>query len=597
MDVTFHPEGDRLYSAGADGTVKVWDATTPPAGQVGKGSGNINVIRGRFLPGGRQIVTAGLSEAFQVLDTATLSVVRSLRPVPSASDLFALKVVAIHPGGKKAALRAVGMPLEVRDLSTGKVLLALPEAAGNWPALYTPDGRWLLTAGAGGAIDVREADTGKRIRSLTEHRSAVVGLAISRDGRSLASASTDGALLLWDLAKGTVTHRLVDPEKTSSFGTTPLAFSPDGTVLAGGTEGGKIHLWRVADGRLTRTLAGHLGKVHDLKFHPDGQRLLSGGMDRRARLWDLRTGQEALTLRGATNRVYGVDVDDKGERILVCSGDQLLLLFSGEEPTPAWRKARQARQKEQLRAWQRRELERAKAFRVWDSVEWLASRLIEARAGQPADLAARGEARAEKGRRKEARADLAEAWKQRDCPLAVGLLLALLHQEAGDGKAHRAVVAEVLARHGDTTVRLFANNVAWGCARFPGAVADWKQVKKLAALAAGPEGRRSSTGLNTLGAVLYRAGDPKGAITAIEEGIRLRGDEGLLKDWAFLAMAHHKLDQKEAGSWLDKAQKALKKRRRPGKGDKTVPVRDLEVTLLVREAVETLREKKAEKKP
>ena len=59
-DVTFHPEGDRLYSVGLDDTVKVWDATTPPGGQVGMGSGNINNIRARFLPGGRQIVTAGL---------------------------------------------------------------------------------------------------------------------------------------------------------------------------------------------------------------------------------------------------------------------------------------------------------------------------------------------------------------------------------------------------------------------------------------------------------------------------------------------------------------------------------------------------------
>jgi tetratricopeptide (TPR) repeat protein len=292
-----------------------------------------------------------------------------------------------------------------------------------------------------------------------------------------------------------------------------------------------------------------------------------------------------------------VDVDDRGERILVCSGDQVLFVFSGEEPTPAWRDARLARHKEQLRAWQRRELEQATTFKAWTSIEWLATRLIDAKAGQPSDWVARGAARAEMGRRKEARTDLAEAWKQRDCPLDVGSLLALLHQEAGDDTGHRAVVAEILTRHEDTTVPLFANNVAWNCARFPGAVTDWKQVKKLAALAAGPEGRRSANGLNTLGAVLYRAGDYKGAITAIEEGIGLRGDEGVLEDWAFLAMAHHKLGQEEAAAWLGKAQNALEKRQRLGKGEKTIPVRDLEATLLVREAVETLREKKAEKKP
>jgi tetratricopeptide (TPR) repeat protein len=232
-------------------------------------------------------------------------------------------------------------------------------------------------------------------------------------------------------------------------------------------------------------------------------------------------------------------------------------------------------------------MEQAKAASAWNSVEWLASRLIAAKAGQRSDYVARGEARAEMGRRNEARADLAESWRERDCPLAVGSLLALLHQEAGDGNAHRAVVTEILDRHGNTTDPLLANNVAWNCGRFPGAVDDWTQVKKLAALAAGPENRRSPNGLNTLGAVLYRAGDSKGAIAAIEEGVRLRGNKGVLEDWAFLAMAHHELGE-EAGPWLTKAQTALDQRL--GKGGKIVSVRDLEAMLLVREAAEALRE-------
>jgi WD40 repeat protein len=594
FDVAFHPEGDRLYSAGVDGTVKVWDATTTPGTQAAKGTARyVDFLRTRFVPNGRQIVTAGLSDAFEVRDSATLGVVRSLRPVRDIGP----KEVAIHPSGTKAALRANGMALEVRDLSNGKVLLTLKDVLHYGPALYAPDGEQLLTADSDGAIAVREADTGKVIRSLSEHKAGVNALAISRDGRWLASASEDGALLLWDLPKGAVVHRLAEPEKTTARGFITLAFSADDVLLASGTTSGKIHLWNVADGRLSQTLAGHLGAVFDLKFLPDGKRLVSGGMDRRARLWDVQSGQEALTLWRAPNQVYSVDVDDKGERILACSGNQILFAFSGEEPTPAWHEARLTRQKEQLRAWQRREMELAAAVEAWHAVEWLATRLIEAKASQPTDHAFRGLARAGMGRRDEARADLAEAWKHRDCSLEIGSWLALLHHEAGDDKAHRAVVAEVLERHGDTTATELANNVAWACARFPGAVDDWKQVAKLAALAAGPEGRRSTNGLNTLGAVLYRAGDYEGAISAIEEGIDLRGDGGVIEDWVFLAMARHKLGQKSAGLWLRKAQKALEKREKARKkGEDVVPLRDLEATLLVREAVATLREKEQQSK-
>ena len=59
--------------------------------------------------------------------------------------------------------------------------------------------------------------------------------------------------------------------------------------------------------------------------------------------------------------------------------------------------------------------------------------------------------------------------------------------------------------------------------------------------------------LNTLGAALYRAGRFDEAIRRLEEAIRLRGGDGLPQDWAFLAMAHHRLGHRdEARRWLDR---------------------------------------------
>src|SRR5262245_13920490 len=59
--------------------------------------------------------------------------------------------------------------------------------------------------------------------------------------------------------------------------------------------------------------------------------------------------------------------------------------------------------------------------------------------------------------------------------------------------------------------------------------------------------------LNTLGAALYRAGRYDEAIRRLEEGIRLQGGESLPVDWAFLAMAHHRLGHRaEARRWLDR---------------------------------------------
>jgi hypothetical protein len=59
--------------------------------------------------------------------------------------------------------------------------------------------------------------------------------------------------------------------------------------------------------------------------------------------------------------------------------------------------------------------------------------------------------------------------------------------------------------------------------------------------------------VTTLGAALYRAGRPAHAIGRLEEAIRARGGEGSPRDWAFLALAHHRLGHRsEARRWLDR---------------------------------------------
>src|SRR5262249_5193935 len=149
------------------------------------------VTQARFVPGGRQVVTAGLDQAFQVRDADTLEVVRTLRPVPVPRDarfIMAPKLAALDCAGKRVALRAVDMPLEVRDLASGNALLTLPDVVGNWPVLFTPDGKQLLLATWKGAVEVRDAGTGKLVRSLQEHKGEVTSLAVSADGRWLASA-------------------------------------------------------------------------------------------------------------------------------------------------------------------------------------------------------------------------------------------------------------------------------------------------------------------------------------------------------------------------------------------------------------------------
>src|SRR5207248_759493 len=64
-----------------------------------------------------------------------------------------------------------------------------------------------------------------------------------------------------------------------------VAFSPDGKTLALASYEGTVQLWDVAGGKLLETLKGHSSAVGALAFSPDGRTLASGGVDHTVRLW------------------------------------------------------------------------------------------------------------------------------------------------------------------------------------------------------------------------------------------------------------------------------------------------------------------------
>jgi hypothetical protein len=104
----------------------------------------------------------------------------------------------------------------------------------------------------------------------------VEDVAFSPDGKTLAMASREGSVQLWDVATG----KHLETLKGHSGAVSAVVFSPDGRTLASGSHDHTVRLWNIETRRQLMQLDPgniELGFVQTLAFSPDGERLLAGG--------------------------------------------------------------------------------------------------------------------------------------------------------------------------------------------------------------------------------------------------------------------------------------------------------------------------------
>jgi RNA polymerase sigma factor (sigma-70 family) len=143
--------------------------------------------------------------------------------------------------------------------------------------------------------------TGKELHELTGHTNQVLGLAFAPDGRLLATCGENPGgwglgerslvdrVFVWDVATG---KRVTPLPQGLPIGAGSAAFAPDGRTLATASADGVIRLWEVASWTVRAEFRGHRDRVSALTFAPDG-RLLSGSLDTTVLAWDVRPPRAA----------------------------------------------------------------------------------------------------------------------------------------------------------------------------------------------------------------------------------------------------------------------------------------------------------------
>jgi WD40 repeat protein/transcriptional regulator with XRE-family HTH domain len=296
QSVSLSPDRRLLAVAAADGTLRLWDVSSPghpgPAGApLEQASGN-PLYAVSFSPDGRILAAAGAGRVVGLWDVSRPGhPVRLGTLTGPANTVYS---VAFSPDGTTLAagsaddtVRLWNVADPAHPTSLGKPLTG---AAGYVESVaFSPDGTTLAAGGVGDTVrlwNVADPSSPRPLGApLTGPRSLVTGVAFSPDGHLLAAASQDHKLGLWRISAG---RAIPDGTLTGAVNwLNAVAFSPDGAAVAAGTSDASVLVWNLATRALTATLPAPQ-PVTSLAWDGTG-RLAAGDADGTVSLWTLPT--------------------------------------------------------------------------------------------------------------------------------------------------------------------------------------------------------------------------------------------------------------------------------------------------------------------
>jgi WD40 repeat protein len=232
----FSPDGNLLAASDLDG-VRVWDVESRKQLHLLRHDrqGITTLV---FQPTGKAIVSAGTSLAVWDLGTQKAEVLLT-------KNNQTIMALAFSPDGNFLAFGGTEKIVQIMDMRSRKIWGTFDCKSGYIRRLVFLPNKKAVAVACGEVIQIWDVETGKKVNSLEGHQSSLRALALSPDGKTLASGSWDGAIKLWDLQKNKEIQSLLRHKGTAYA----LAFSPDGKHLVSGggwyDQSGELMLWKI----------------------------------------------------------------------------------------------------------------------------------------------------------------------------------------------------------------------------------------------------------------------------------------------------------------------------------------------------------------